>query len=367
MKIALYLFGTTIAYSLLACNQQGHSVAASPSPQQKIVMEKPKVNEDTITIVAVGDLMLGSSYPSEKLLPPNDAKNSFKQVKQFLQGDIVFGNLEGVLLDEGEPARCKGKNPDSCFAFRMPERYGSILKDAGFNLLSLANNHLADFGVKGRKRTIRVLDSLKIYHAGQLEQSSVIFKNKGLRFGFIAFSPHQNTLDLRKLKLAQQKVAQLKQQVDIVIVSFHGGGEGNAFQHVTKKVEKFKGEHRGDVYAFAHAVIDAGADVVIGHGPHVVRAVEVYKNKFIAYSLGNFCTQGKISIQGLNGIAPLMRIKINKQGHFLYSEVISTQQFKHKELMLDTKNRAFNKIKELTNMDFPRHSLKFEQSIISTK
>ena len=160
-------------------------------------------------------------------------------------------------------------------------------------------------------------------------------------------------------------MAELKKQADIIIVSFHGGGEGAEFEHVTRKTEMFYTENRGNVYAFAHGVIDAGADVVLGHGPHVTRAVEVYKNKFIAYSLGNFCTYGMFNLKGSNGYAPLLQIKLNAKGDFLYADVISIKQDKINRLTLDKNQTAFNKIQSLTSIDFPENKLKFENNKIS--
>src|SRR5690606_29685366 len=141
-------------------------------------------------------------------------------------------------------------------------------------------------------------------------------------------------------------------------------GEGTKFEHVTRKTEWLFKENRGNVYAFAHGVIDAGADVVLGHGPHVTRAVAVDKHKFIAYSLGNFCTYGKFNLQGPNGIAPLLQLKINAKGDFLYADVISVKQDKINRLTLDTSQAAFHKIKQLTDIDFKGHGLKFENNRI---
>lgn len=314
--------------------------------------------EDTITVVAVGDLMLGTAYPSTSLLPPDNGIHSFRKVQKFLKGNVIFGNLEGCLLDTGTSVKCKNKNTN-CYAFRMPEAYGSIFKRAGFNLLSIANNHMGDFEHTGRRRTAKILDSLEIAYAGQLNKPFTIFKKDSITYGFAAFAPNENTVSLLEIDSAQAMIAKLKQQVDIVIVSFHGGAEGTQYEHVTRQTEMFMNENRGNVYEFAHAVIDAGADLVLGHGPHVTRAVEVYKNKFIAYSLGNFCTYGKFNLAGPNGIAPLLQIKLAKNGNFLKANVISTKQDKINRLQTDQTNAAFRKIQKLTNEDFPGHQLQF--------
>lgn len=315
--------------------------------------------KDTLIITAVGDMMLGSAYPSASNLPKDDAVNSFKAVKEYLKGDIVFGNLEGCFLNSGKSTKCKDTIGNSCFAFRMPERYAGIYKDAGFNLLSVANNHVGDFGIAGRKKTSTILDSLGINYAGLNSKPYSLFEKNGITYAFCAFSPNDNTLQITEIDSAKALVAQLKAKANIVIVSFHGGGEGSKFEHVTRKTEVFYNEDRGNVYAFAHAVIDAGADVVLGHGPHVTRAAECYKGKFIAYSMGNFCTYGMFNLSGPNGIAPLLQIRINGKGDFLMADVISVRQDKINHLTVDKTHAAFQKMKMLTQMDIPENKLVF--------
>ncbi|KIO78377.1 capsule biosynthesis protein CapA [Pedobacter lusitanus] len=326
-----------------------------------------KVTKDTLTITAVGDIMLGSAYPSKSNLPADDAVGSFKNVASFLKGDIVFGNLEGCFLNAGKSTKCKDTIGNSCFAFRMPERYAGIYKEAGFNLLSVANNHVGDFGWKGRKRSAAILDSLGIKYAGLTSHPYTIFEKDSVKYGFCAFAPNENTVSINQIDSAKELVSFLKKQVDIVIVSFHGGGEGARFEHVTRANEIFYKENRGNVYAFSHAVIDAGADIVLGQGPHVTRAVEVYKNKLIAYSLGNFCTYGMFSLKGPNGFAPLITVKLNGKGDFLYADVVSVKQDKVNRLTLDNNHTAFNKIKSLTDLDFPGHNLVFNDQRIELK
>ena len=153
---------------------------------------------------------------------------------------------------------------------------------------------------------------------------------------------------------------------DIVIVSFHGGAEGKKYQHVTRKTEYFYGENRGNIYAFAHALIDAGADVVFGHGPHVTRAIEVYKERFISYSLGNFCTFARFNLQGENGIAPIMKLYTDHQGRFLKGRIIPVLQEGQGGPKIDPEGRAILKIRELTEKDFPETPLTIEETGIIT-
>lgn len=351
---------------LLSCAGSSGTVASTVTVQQA-QPDSARVKKDTISIVAVGDIMLGSAYPSKSNLPPDDAKNSFQNVSSLLKGDIVFGNLEGCFLNTGKSTKCRDTSGNSCFAFRMPERYAGLYKEAGFNLVSIANNHVGDFGIKGRTRTTEILDSLNIKYAGLLSHPYAIFEKDSVKYGFCAFAPNENTVSINNIDSAKTLVSAIKKQVDIMIVSFHGGGEGARFEHVRRANEIFYNENRGNVYAFAHAVIDAGADIVLGHGPHVSRAVEVYKNKFITYSMGNFCTYGMFSLKGPSGTAPLFNIRLNSKGDFLFADVTSVKQNKVSRLSVDTSHAAFKKIASLTNTDFPGHRLSFSNQQIRVR
>ena len=325
----------------------------STSPKPAAVAEPG----DSVCIAAVGDMMLGTSYPGSNSLPPDSAAGSFKAViNELRQADVTFGNLEGTLLEGGEPAAFKKKmaNP---YYFRMPPAYARVLKDAGFDVVSLANNHVGDFGEQGRLSTTRVLDSAGIYYAGLVSHPTVTFKQNGVTYGFCAFAPNSNTVSLLDLQNAAAVIRNLKKQVDIVIVSFHGGGEGVGYEHVPFKCETFLGQKRGDVHAFAHTAIDAGADVIFGNGPHVTRALEKYHNRLIAYSLGNFCTYKSVSVSGVCGIAPLLKVSLNKKGEFLNGRIIAIKQSHLKGLERDTSNKVVARIKALTLADFPQSGL----------
>lgn len=312
-----------------------------------------------ITITAVGDIMFGTNFPSKKYLPKNeDCIPLINNVKEFFnQTDIIFGNLEGCISDNA-PARKRCNDPTKCYLFRMPKKFGECLKFAGFNLISLANNHTWDFGEKGVEDTKSVLNSLGINYAGLDYKPYTIFDlNENQKIGFCAFAPNYRTPSLLNIEKAQKIVQELSEKCDIVIVSFHGGGEGKKYQNITKKTEYSYGENRGNVYKFSHAMIDAGADVIIGHGPHVTRAIDIYKNKFIAYSLGNFCTYGRFKLSGPNGIAPILQLEISEKGDFISGKIIPITQINGGYVRLDTEKKVIKKVQDLTNLDFPENSI----------
>ncbi len=326
--------------------------------EQKISIDSSLISKREINIVGVGDIMLGTAYPSRLYLPPNeDCKPLLEEVKPYLlEADISFANLEGALVDGGKMSK-NCSDTLKCYAFRMPEKFASCLSESGFDILSLANNHSGDFGDNGRERTMQILDSLHIDYAGLQIKPSAEFTKDGIKYGFIAFAPNKGTLDLVHIKGAAKMVKELSERNDIVIVSFHGGAEGKGYQHLTKSTEEFYGENRGNVYEFSHQMIDAGADIIFGHGPHVTRAMEIYNDRFIAYSLGNFSTYGRFNLRGPNGIAPLVQLVTDEKGKFIRGKIIPIYQSGEGGAKIDPYKRVIGVINKLNESDLPENSL----------
>jgi hypothetical protein len=309
--------------------------------------------DDTITVIGVGDMMLGTNYPSTSFLPPNDGKDILTPVKNILENaDLTFGNMEGVILSgEGKVKSCS--NPNVCYAFKSPDHYINYFVEAGFDVLSIANNHVGDFGDIGRKNTVAQLDKTPLKYAGLLDYPYTTFEKDGVKYGFCAFAPNNGTVSINDHPNAVKIVQHLDSLVDIVIVSFHGGAEGATHRNITRKDESYLGENRGNPYGFARAVIDAGADIVFGHGPHVTRAIDLYKDRFIAYSLGNFCTYGRFSLTGSAGVGPIVKIAVNKKGEFLSGQIFSIKQVGEGGPIPDADNTALKEIIQLTATDIP--------------
>ncbi len=320
---------------------------------------------DTVTIIGVGDIMMGTNYPEDKL-PPQDGAFLMQKVEHVLRdADVTFGNLEGTLLDSGgTPKTCK--DPKVCYAFRTPVRYVKNLTSAGFDIMSLANNHAGDMGDAGRTSSMMTLEEAGILHAGQISHKTTIFVKDSVRYGLAAFAPNTNCVSINDIEGAKQIVAQLDSIVDIIIISFHGGAEGAQYQHVPRKHEMYYGEDRGDVYNFAHTLIDAGADIVFGHGPHVTRGVEVYKNRFISYSLGNFCTYRGISVNGINGLAPIIKVFTDVAGKFYYAQITPTMQSYASGVEIDSTKRVIKIIQELSKKDFPESPVQIDENGLIT-
>lgn len=351
---------TLLVFSILFIGNSCQSQTPPVTSERETAVQTTTTEQPPLyTVVGVGDMMLGTNYPSKNHLPPNGGADLLTDVSHILQNaDVTFGNLEGTILDKGGTVkRCK--NPSLCYAFRSPESYIQHLTNTGFDVVSIANNHTGDFGAAGRRRTKEVLREAGIAFAGLAGSDEIaVFERAGKRWGFCAFAPNSGTCDVRNLAYAKRIVQQVAAQSDIVIVSFHGGAEGVKNQHVPKKRETYYGENRGDVHAFAHAVVDAGADIVFGHGPHVTRAMELYNDRIIAYSLGNFCTYGRFNLRGAAGIAPILKVHVDGSGQFVYGEITPIYQAKTHGPKIDSQQRAIKKLQELTQQDFPNTRLK---------
>mgnify|MGYP000196032052 CR=1 FL=1 len=311
-----------------------------------------------VRVVAVGDFMPGSSYPTPRLLSEKKLEEISLNIKSHMpEAEIRLFNLEGALTDGGKPAKKIGK----AYHFAIPSRYGRFIKLMGFNVASINNNHILDFGWEGLLNTIRVLESQGIKYAGPKGQSPQLLvggkRISVIAFGFINSNKFYSILNLSE---AKRIVKDLKKNHDIVIVSFHGGKEG--YERTRNSMEIFLSEKRGNLVSFCRGVIDAGADLVIGHGPHVPRALELYKGKLIAYSLGNFFTYGRFSIKGACGLAPMLYVVLDEEGNLKEGRIIPFRQVEGGIPILDKKGEAIRWMERLTKLDFPSTPLIIEKS-----
>ncbi|MBK7863665.1 MAG: CapA family protein [Archangiaceae bacterium] len=295
--------------------------------------------------------MLGTTDP-EGYLPPNDGADSLADVRELLRdADLTFVNLEGPLCDEGASSKCKSKR--TCYAFRVPTRYAQYLIDAGVDLASTANNHNGDFGDSCRRSTEKTLDAAGIAWSGAPGTIATV-ERKGLKIALVAFHTSAATNDVNNLPAARALVKSAAAKHDLVIVSFHGGAEGPKFDHVVEGPEQYLGENRGDLRAFTHAVIDSGADLVIGHGPHVLRGMELYQGRLIAYSLGNFATYGRFNLAGTQAVGAILHAELAADGAFVSAKILPTQQVDKGLPRRDAAGRAIAVIKKLSAEDFAK-------------
>lgn len=359
-----------LAISLLCpgCGQQPQVLTQSDTQTAQeasldaIVPTSESVRPDTVTLALTGDIMMGTLFPTPKL-PADSGRHIFDAVRDLLTtADVAAGNLEGVLADSGRSR--KDPEKEHAYAFLMPTYLGQQLVRAGYDFAGIANNHIYDFYEEGISATERNLKALGMGFAGacyprgkQQAATTCIVERNGVRFGFCAFSHERYTCRMQDDAAVKRTLKDLRGKCDILVVCFHGGAEGKENRHLPHGTEYFQGDDRGDLRAFAHLCIDNGADVVYGHGPHVVRAMELYKGRFIAYSLGNFCTVAGISLSGISGYAPLVRLTLNGKGELLSGKIHSFIQQPYRGPQRDPSNAVAKEIRTLTSEDCPDSGL----------
>ncbi len=328
------------------------SVAALPRGALGPAPEEVPRPGAPLRLAAVGDIQLGQGWPEDAvMLPPNDAHDVLARVAPLLrETDITFGNLETVLADTGASRKCR-RGSLSCYAFRVPTSYASTLRSVGFDILSINNNHAGDFQDQGRLTTIQSLDAAGIEHSGPAN-GAASWETSGLKIALLAFSTGEGPYRVQEVAAAADSVREIKRTHDLVIVSFHGGAEGAGATRVPRKAEEAYGEDRGDVFAFAHAVVDAGADLVLGHGPHVLRGMELYRGRLIAYSLGNFSSWHGFNLRGPLGISVILNVTLAPNGVLLAADLISLSLERPGIPTPDPEGRAVEIIRSLSEADF---------------
>ncbi len=302
-------------------------------------------SRETFRIKAVGDIVLGTTWPEDRI-PPDVEKRFFAGVGDGFSGaDIVFGNLEGALTDSSETRKDPSRGTQ--YAFRMPPRFAGILSDAGFNVLSLANNHSSDFGPDGLADTVKAIRSHGMLAVG-LKNEIVYQEIRGVRIAWIGFSylgMHNSIHDLDELV---RLINEAQRSARLVIVTFHGGAEGSDALRVYDSEEKYLGENRGNLVRFARTAVEAGADLVLGHGPHVLRGVECYWQKLIVYSLGNFVGYQAFSTKRAASVSVILDLTLDEDGWLRRVEFLPVRFTGEHLPEIDPRRRALYLLNDLS-------------------
>lgn len=280
--LLVILCGALLAKGLYKSNKEEpqsemKTESANKEGQKPEKQETPEVQETTITISAAGDCTLGTdegfNYKRSfkgKYDAVQDPAYFFQNVQPvFAQDDLTIVNMEGTLTEETtrEPKQ---------FAFKGDAEYAKILTAGAVETANLANNHSFDYGKKSYEDTITALEAEGISSFGY--ERTAVMDIKGVKVGLAGVYELAEHIDCKQDLL--DNIASLKEQgAQIIIVSFHWGQEK---ENVPNDVQ----------VELAHAAVDNGADLVLGHHPHVLQGIEEYKGKNIVYSLGNFCFGG---------------------------------------------------------------------------
>jgi capsule synthesis protein PGA_cap len=329
-----------------------------------------------VRLAFVGDINLGTATLPDGV-PPDSGRGLLDRARPFLTGDLVVGNFEGVLADSGTSEKCERMRAQDdlrhprrkrrrqvqdtvtvrpgCYAFRTPTALAPRLVDAGFTHLNLANNHANDYGPAGRASTERILDSLGLRLYGPLGRIAVDTVRRGdsvTTVGLLGFTTYPYAYDLLDIARSAAVVDSLRPLVDLLIVTFHGGSEGVRALHVPETAESLGREPRGDLRRWARAVIDAGADAVIGHGPHVLRGIEFYRQRPIAYSLGNFVTYRGFNLDGPLGVTGVLQLEFAPDRRLRSARLVPMIQRPREGPAPDPDRAALDLVRRLSSEDF---------------
>jgi poly-gamma-glutamate capsule biosynthesis protein CapA/YwtB (metallophosphatase superfamily) len=314
---------------------------ASPSPSNTPA-------EEPVSLSATGDIIMGNA-PGR--LPAGNGAGFFDAVKRALGADVVMGNLEEPLTEDTGVTKCGESS--GCHQFRAPPSYAGHLRDAGFTVLNQANNHGNDYGAAGYRNTQRALEQHGLRHTGAPDEITVV-EIGGATVGVVGFSSYPWSNSLVDIAEATRVVREAAGRVDLVVVQVHMGAEGSDKIHVRPGTETFLGENRGDPIRFAHAVIDAGADLVVGHGPHVLRGMEFYKGRLVAYSLGNFAGGGgTLNRSGRLGLGGILSVTLRPDGTWVRGRLTSTYLNSAGKPTPDAQRRGAALVRDLAGSDFP--------------
>jgi capsule synthesis protein PGA_cap len=289
----------------------------SSSRPERHPRRRPPARLRSVAVGWVGDMSLSA----DRGLPPLGGAGPLAGVRgQLARADLTLGNLEGT-LGSGGRSKC-GPDSKDCVTFNAPSVYARTYAAAGFDVLNLANNHAFDFGLKGFRQTMRALDDAGVGHVGEAGRIEVR-RVRDTSVALVGFAPYPWASPLRDLAAARSLVASASRRADVVVAMMHAGAEGADQTHTPTGVERAFGENRGDTRAFAHAAVDAGADLVVGSGPHVVRGLELYRNRLIAYSLGNFLAYRTFEQGGTLSLSGILRVRLDGSGRPLAARWVS--------------------------------------------
>ncbi len=295
----------------------------------------------SFTLVAGGDIAL---------VGQGATSSTFAGIRQFLHGDIVFGNLEGTLATDGSP-KCSPYGVDGCFTFRADPSSARELRQSGFTVMNIANNHDMDYGSEAQSETMSALQSAHLAFDGLPGQISVV--NAGpIKVAFIGAAPYPWAQSLLDIPGTAKLVRQATSLADVVVVYMHAGAEGSSADHVPNGPETFLGEQRGDPRAFAHAMIDAGAALVLASGPHTLRGMEWYHGHLIAYSLGNLAGNNTLSTSGTLSVSALLSATLTSTGALTAAKVIPLRLVGPGTPEYDPSGTAVSMIRTLSDEDF---------------
>jgi hypothetical protein len=342
--------------------------ATLPRPASRHDSLMPRPVNAPIRVCAGGDVMLGTNLDTawanraskhmRDVLRRSDAPASLVAPLRplFSDADIALVNVESAIGEGPSPSKC-GPSSTNCFAFRAPLASARAIRSIAPRAQvvgNLANNHARDAGHAGQDSTVAALRRAGVLVSGDDTLPTLVPTRAGDTVAVLGFYTSNDTPDARDTAEVRRLVARAADQYPVVIVTMHLGAEGRRAQHTTDSTELFLGIDRGNPVAFAEAAVRGGASLVIGHGPHVLRAVEWRaRGALVAYSLGNLLTYGPFVLREPLNRGAVLCARIDTSGRVASATLAPTMQRVAGVVVRDRSRRAFALVNALGRTDFP--------------
>ena len=320
-----------------------------------------------VRICAGGDVTIGtnldtawaarsSKWARRRLAPFPDADSLLRPLRPLVgDADVVLLNVEGAIGDSPTShSKCR-PGASLCYAFRQPAATADALRRVAPSAAvvgNLANNHSRDAGDDGVDETVKSLERAGILVTGLDTVPTLVPLAGGDSLAVIGFSTSAGP-DPRDTALVRRVVARAAARAARVVVTMHMGAEGRTAQRTRDTTELFAGVDRGNSIAFARTAAEAGASLVVGHGPHVMRGAEWWDGALVAYSLGNLLTYGPFNLTPPNDRGALLCATLDAGGTVLDAEMRSTRQRAMGHVGADARARAALAADSLSRLDFP--------------
>lgn len=365
---------------IAACATRAPQETPPPEPEPEVVEHVEPAEPDTtpepppeeprrpVRVCAGGDMLLGNNLDtlwaartSARLGQPVAAFPSPDSLLAPLQplvsdADVVLLNIEGAIGEGPAPSKCL-PGSTTCYAFRQPTEVAFALgrfADPAMVVGNVANNHALDAGLEGFYSTIRHLAEAGIEATGNDTLPTLVISPSGRdTVAVLGFSTFRAGIDARDLSGVRRHVARAFARYRRVVVSVHMGAEGRDAQRTSDATEMFLGENRGNPVEFARVATESGAALVIGHGPHVLRAVEWRGDALVFYSLGNLLTYGPFNQREPNSRGGIACASIDEAGRISDAAFRPTVQQSPGLVTPDVSGRGSFLVDSLGRLDFP--------------
>jgi hypothetical protein len=353
MRLSARVLWTALPLCLVGASAVAIGLALGDAPSKATAARTPSTRSHTAAPLATFTFVGGGDIA----LTGNRNAAVFAGIRRFLRNkDLVVGNLEGTLATGGA-SKCGRGSGSGCFAFRASPAWAATLGAAGFMVLNVANNHALDYGTEAQSETLAALRRARIVHTGLPGQIAYV-RAGTVKVALIGCAPYrwaQSLLDVRGSGALVRKAAR---HADVVLVYMHAGAEGTGAEHVRNTDETFLGEPRGNPVEFAHTMIKAGADLVFASGPHVLRGIEWYRGRLIAYSLGNLAATNTLSTDGSLALSSLLRVTLDRRGRLATGSIVPLRLVGDGTPVFDSRLGAIGVIRELSREDFGHRAIR---------